>query len=357
MVKKDNKMENKVEKMEIERRESKRRRKENSAYKDFVIEVVKEKMDVWKEAKGKCKTCEEENIANECNACKEWECHICTEHDPRKRKQIRAAQKIKGVYWNCKSCDEYIKKEKNIGCIHCNSEIKDFYLNCDFCNAWKCGECLWEKENLNKEQCEEIKAATEDRAGLMLCWACGICREKKEKIENGWDDIDETMVDTNELEEYKNQEMKKRKRKKESERNKSEEIKEEKTNIALLEKNKIKKKNRLLIEELNKMKGELTKKKKLIKNLCEDLEEKEVRLSKIEETVKEKEETIITITEELDNARKQEEINKQGLIKQYAENTELTAQLKLYKEQKGKENENELNQENEALVEGTCEMI
>merc|ERR1712002_975475 len=79
MVKKDNKMENKVEKMEIERRESKRRRKENSAYKDFVIEVVKEKMDVWKEAKGKCKTCEEENIANECNACKEWECHICTE--------------------------------------------------------------------------------------------------------------------------------------------------------------------------------------------------------------------------------------------------------------------------------------
>ena len=175
MVKIDNKMEekeNKVEIMEIERRESKRSRKENPVYKNFIREAVMEKMDVWKEAKGKCKTCEEENIANECDTCKEWECHKCTNHDLKKRKQIRAAQKTKGIYWNCRSCDEFIKKEKYIGCIHCNSETKDFYINCDFCHAWKCGECLREKENLSKEQCKEVKAATKDRAGLMLCWAC-----------------------------------------------------------------------------------------------------------------------------------------------------------------------------------------
>ena len=102
-----------------------------------------------------------------------------------KKKRIRGALKIKGIYWNCKSCDEYIK-EINKECIHCNSENKASYIYCNYCNAWKCEDCLKEKENLNKEQCKEIIAEIEDRIGHMLSWACGICREKKKTKKKGW---------------------------------------------------------------------------------------------------------------------------------------------------------------------------
>ena len=174
-------MENKMEQEpKEERRISKREKKGSAKYKDFALDT--NPLDIESIIiPAKCNTCKKNVIkGRKCDACEAWECQECDPLDSNKERKINAALKIKGIFWNCRDCEDQIKNDKNKGCIHCNEENDEFYMNCDYCNAWKCEKCLTTKEKLNKTQCNDIRTKTSDKAGLQLSWACSNCSNKKE---------------------------------------------------------------------------------------------------------------------------------------------------------------------------------
>merc|ERR1711874_603610 len=358
-----------------------RSRKENTLLKDYALEdtLLENKItigDILLEeqlAIKKCKKCDKTGKGRECDACGIWECLQCAPHDSSKKRKISEALKIKGLFWNCRECEDQIKDVKNKGCIHCNEERDGlFYMNCDYCNAWKCEECLITKENLKRNKCIAIREKTSDEAELQLSWACNNCSTRKElrqtiaeedkeakkstqlgkktkeltdELKKLEEELEKKKVRIEELEAEKCEDCtgkketgtKKGPRNNEPDEEKSQvddkDNKEESIEIKDQRNRYLKKRNKRLKEEIKKMKKKAEKAEKFIRelerNLGEDIKEKEIMLAEEEKKKEEQDKLIQEYKHDLEVAEYERELYRAGVVTEHDKNKELNTTVEL----------------------------